>query len=131
MQSYSSRIVSPFYGLINRCNLNYFFILATIPLNSLNCTFYKKLQCHQENMETSYYIYDAFIFFLSKLSEKSYKRRHDHCERKWSICKRLFNKHGEHPYILSARVFWVVFWFYTPHNQHVLYTKGCISCLIL
>ena len=91
MQSYSSRIVSPFYGLINRSSLNYFFILATIPLNFLNCTFYKKLQCHQENMETSYYIYDAFIFFLSQLSEKAYKRRHDHCERKCCSSFRRFS----------------------------------------
>ena len=30
----------------------------------------------------SHYIYDTFIFFLSKLSEKAYKRRPTHCDRK-------------------------------------------------
>ena len=50
--------------------LQLFLILATIALNPLNCTFYEIFQCHQQNMETSYYIYDAFIFFYQNYLRK-------------------------------------------------------------
>ena len=51
-----------FLWLDQTIELQLFFILATIPLNPLNCTFYK-----------NYYIYDAFIFFYPNYLRKLIK----------------------------------------------------------
>ena len=77
--------MSPFYGLIKQSNCNYFelfLILATIPLNPLNCTFYRKLSASPAKYGNLLLYLRCFHFFLSKLSEKAYKRCHGHCDRK-------------------------------------------------
>ena len=62
--------------------LQLFFILPTIPLNPLNCTFYKKISVSPAKYGNLLLYLWCFHFFLSKLSEKAFKRRHGHCNRK-------------------------------------------------
>ena len=54
----------PFLWPVQPIQLQLFFILASIPLNPLNCIFIKNFQCHQQNIEASNFIYYAFIFFI-------------------------------------------------------------------
>ena len=49
--------------------------LATIPLNPLNCTSYKKFLLSPAK-------YGNLPLYLRCLFEKAYKRLHDHCDRK-------------------------------------------------
>ena len=71
-----------FLWLDQTIQLQLCFILATIPLNPLNCTFYKNLSVSPAKYANRLLHLRCFHFFLSKLSEKAYKRRHDHCDRK-------------------------------------------------
>ena len=71
-----------FLWLDQTIQLQLFFILATISLNPLNCTFYKNFSVSPAKYANLLLYLRCFHFFLSKLSEKAYKRRHGHCDRK-------------------------------------------------